>query len=152
VEQVATSGSTTTTTASYYAGGTRIAEAVNGTVSYLGTDSLGSATVALDSTGATQAAQLFAPYGSVRYSSGTLPTDDGFTGQHSDAVTGLDYYVARSYDPVAGQFTSADTVLPGNGYDPLGLSRYAYVQGNPETHVDADGHGFGRCARCSSGR
>jgi hypothetical protein len=45
--------------------------------------------VALDSTGATQAAQLFAPYGSVRYSSGTLPTDDGFTDRWADAATGL---------------------------------------------------------------
>ncbi len=141
VEEVATSGSTATTTTYYYAGGTRIAEAVNGTVSYLGNDALGSADVALDSSsGNTTAAQLSAPYGTVRYSSGTMPTDYGFTGQHSDSVTGLDYYVSRYYDPLAGQFTSADTVLPGNGYDPLGLSRYAYVQGNPEGAVDPSGH------------
>ncbi len=39
--------------------------------------------------------------------------------------TGLDYYDARYYDPVAGQFTSADTALAG------GFNRYAYVGGNP---------------------
>ncbi|GAC1448485.1 MAG: hypothetical protein PVSMB4_05690 [Ktedonobacterales bacterium] len=52
----------------------------------------------------------------------------------------------HSYDPAAEQFTFADTdtVLPGNGYDPLDLSRYAYV--------DVDGHGFGPCARCASAR
>jgi RHS repeat-associated protein len=54
-----------------------------------------------------------------------MPTDRGFTGQVADSTSGLDYYGARYYDPAAGQFTSADTVLPGNGYDGWGLSRYA---------------------------
>jgi RHS repeat-associated protein len=117
LEEVATTGGTTTATTYYYASGQRIAEAVNGVFSYLGNDTLGSATVALTATGATQAAQLYAPYGSSRYSSGTLPGSYGFTGQRADATTGLDYYIARSYDPPAGQFTSADITLPGGGYD-----------------------------------
>ncbi|HEX9035728.1 MAG TPA: hypothetical protein VF808_01930 [Ktedonobacterales bacterium] len=37
-------------------------------------------------------AQLYAPYGGLRYSSGTMPTAKGFTGQRADAPTGLDYY------------------------------------------------------------
>ncbi|HEY7199658.1 MAG TPA: hypothetical protein VIC57_05580, partial [Candidatus Dormibacteraeota bacterium] len=45
VEEVATSGATTTTTAYYYAGGKRIGLSVNGTVSYLASDGLGSANV-----------------------------------------------------------------------------------------------------------
>ncbi|HLJ81070.1 MAG TPA: RHS repeat-associated core domain-containing protein, partial [Ktedonobacterales bacterium] len=61
-------------------------------------------------------------------------------------ATGLDYYNARYYDPLASQFTTADSVLPGGGYDPLGLSRYAYVEGNPETRTDASGHCFLVCA------
>ncbi len=86
-------------------------------------------------TGAALATQLYAPYGGVRYQSGTLPTDHGFTGQVSDAASsGLDDYGARSYDPVAGQFTSADTTLAG------GLNRYAYVGGNPESKTDPSGH------------
>jgi RHS repeat-associated protein len=89
----------------------------------------------------TNAAQLDAPYGGVRYSSGTMPTDYGFTGQRSDAsTTGLDYYVSRYYDPVVGPFLSPDSTLSQNGYNPWGLSRYAYVQGNPETLADPDGH------------
>lgn len=70
----------------------------------------------------------------MRYSSGTLPTSYGFTGQRADAATGLDYYNARSYDPVAGQFTSADTTRAG------GLNRYAYVGGNPTTRTIPSGH------------
>jgi RHS repeat-associated protein len=145
IEEVQISGSTTTTTAYYYAGSQRIAEAVNGTISYLGNDLLGSPTVALNDSGALVAAQLYDPYGQSRYSSGTMPTDLGFTGQHSDGVTGLDYYVSRYYDPTVGQFISPDSALPENGYNPWGLSRYAYVQGNPETITDPDGHCWPLC-------
>ena len=133
-EEVTTSnapGSVTTTTA-YYGG---VAESVNGTLSYLLSDGLGSVSEAVSTTGTVTATQLYAPYGGVRYQSGTLPTDKGYTGQVSDAAsTGLDYYGARYYDPVAGQFTSADTTLAG------GLNRYAYVAGNPETNIDPSGH------------
>ena len=57
----------------------------------------------------------------VCYASGTLPTDYAFTHQRADAMSGLDYYNARYYDPVAGQFTSADTTLAG------GLNRGLYL-------------------------
>ena len=74
-----------------------------------------------------------------------MPGSYGYTGQRADAATGLDYYVSRYYDPAAGQFTSADTTLPSNGYDVWALSRYAYVEGNPTTRVDADGHCWPLC-------
>ena len=70
LEEVSTTGGTTTTTAYYYASGKRIGLSVNGTVSYLASDSLGSATVALNGSWTATAALLFAPYGGVRYSSG----------------------------------------------------------------------------------
>jgi len=46
---------------------------------------------------------LYAPYGALRYSSGTMQTTYGFTGQRSYAPSGLDYYGSRYYDPLAGQ-------------------------------------------------
>ena len=92
------------------------------------------------------ATQLYAPYGSVRYQSGILPTDFGFTHQRADATSGLDDYGARWYDPVAGQFASADTTLLG------GLNRYAYVGGNPGTLTDPTGYGSGLpCPESMSG-
>ena len=115
---------------------------MNGTISYLASDGLGSATVTLSSSGTATAAQLFAPYGGVRYSSGSMPTSYGFTGQRSDTASGLDYYGTRYYDPQAGQFTSADSVIPGGGFDLWGLSRYACVEGNPEVRTDSSGHCF----------
>ncbi len=105
------------------------------TIFYLASDGLGSLQVTLNGSGSATALQLNAPYGAVRYSSGVFPTSKGFTGQRSDAaVSGLDYYGARYYDPRLGQFTSADSVLDG-------LNRYAYVGGNPETKTDPSGHG-----------
>jgi len=132
LEEVTTSGSGTTTTA-YYGG---LAESVNGTRSYTLSDGLGSVSEAVNtSDGSVTATQLYGPYGGVRYQNGVLPTSKGFTGQRADASTsGLDYYGARYYDPVAGQFTSADTWLSG------GLNRYAYVGDSPEVFIDPSGH------------
>jgi RHS repeat-associated protein len=131
-ETVTRSGSTTTTT-DYASAGSVLAESVNGTLSYLATNYEGSVVEALDGAGVVTASQLYTPYGSVRYQSGALPTDYGYTGQRSDATTGLDYYGARYYDPLLGQFTSADTLLAG------GLNRYGYVGGNPTTATDPSG-------------
>jgi len=87
--------------------------------------------------------QVYDPYGTNRYSSGTIGTNKGFTGQYTDTLTGLDYYNARYYDPVVGVFLAADTVQ-GN---PQGMNPYAYVLGNPETKNDPTG----RCPWCVIG-
>jgi RHS repeat-associated protein len=107
-------------------------------ISYLADDGLGSVSEALNQTGTATGSVLYGPYGSVRYTSGTMPTAKGFTGQYADAATGLDYYGARYYDPALGQFSSADTVTDG-------LNRFGYVKGNPETFSDPSGH------RCFTG-
>lgn len=77
--------------------------------------------------------QLYLPYGGTCYSSGTAPTTRAFTGQRWDSTDGLYYDNARYYDPIAQQFTSADTVADG-------LNRYGYVAGNPTTNTDPTGH------------
>jgi RHS repeat-associated protein len=60
------------------------------------------------------------------------PTAMGYTGQWADTTTGLDYYHARYYDPVTGQFTGADSVTDG-------LNRYGYVGGNPTPRPSRQG-------------
>lgn len=141
LEQVASSGASTTTTTYDYAGSLRLAMAVNGSFYYLASDGLGSADLAIKAADSSTSAVLYAPYGTARYSNGTMPTDYGFTGQHSDATSGLDYYNARYYDPIAGQFINADRLL-ADSYDLLGLSRYAYVEGNPISRTDPTGHRY----------
>ena len=103
-------------------------------VSYL-TDGLGSVLLCF-SAGAILGEQVYGPYGSSRYLVGNLSTDKGYTGQFHDALTGLDYYVARYYDPLVGVFLSVDSVQ-GNQQ---GMDPYAYVGGNPETLSDPTGH------------
>jgi RHS repeat-associated protein len=138
-EVQAVSGGAMTTSVYFYGAGARLAEEVNGHWYYPISDHLTSTTVMVDGTGVI-AAQLFGPYGQGRWEGGTMPTSYAFTGQRADGATGLDYYGARYYDPQASQFTSADTMLPGGGADPWGLSRYAYVAENPIANVDPNGH------------
>ena len=135
IEETQTTSSITTTTTYYAVQGKRIAANVNGSFFYFGYDALGSQVAVLNSSGNLVGSQLYGPYGNSRYSNGTLPTSIGFTGQRRDSVTGLDYYMARFYDPVAGQFLSADNVQG----DIEGMNPYTYVLGNPETYTDPDG-------------
>ncbi len=135
------SGGTITPTKYYNVNGQRVAMRTNSTLSYLLSDVLGSSTIALTSTGATQAVQLFAPYGAVRYSQGTMPTTYNFTGQRLDSQTGLLYYNFRYYDPVSGRFVRADTTQTNAG----GMDPYAYVGNNPEGRTDPTGHCWPWC-------
>ena len=57
-----------------------------------------------------------------------------YTGRRLDAETGLYYYRARYYDPVAGRFLQAD---PAGLVD--GLNLYAYVRNDPLNFVDPFG-------------
>jgi RHS repeat-associated protein len=135
--EITITASVTETCKFYTAVGVRFAMAstVQGWA-FLVPDLLGSASVTLNASGGVQAVQIFSPYGSVRYSQGTMPTSYSFTGQRFDNLTGLLYYNARYYDPVVGRFVSADTVQDNRkGFDP-----YAYVRGNPLTLTDPTGH------------
>jgi RHS repeat-associated protein len=98
-------------------------------------DLLSNIVMALGSSGTAVAVELYEPYGSPNYSWGTMPTDHNYTGQRLDSQSGLLYYGARWYDPLADQFTSADSVQG----DPSGMDPYGYVGRNPETDVDPTG-------------
>ena len=65
-------------------GSTRVAMRVDSRdgseIYYLHTDHLGSVSLVTDGTGQVVAQQLYHPFGTVRWSEGTLPTAYGFTG------------------------------------------------------------------------
>jgi RHS repeat-associated protein len=94
-----------------------------------------------DNTGNVVARQLYDAWGNIRASasSGTMPTDIGYTGQRLDISTGLMYYRARYYASSLGRFMSADTIVP-SASDPQQLNRYAYARGNPVRYTDPTGH------------
>lgn len=111
IEEIQSSTGTSAQITTYYSvGDKRIGANVGGTFYYFGYDILSSRVLVLNSSGGVAGEQLFGPYGNQRYIHGILPTSIGFTGQRSDSVTGLDYYVARYYDPAVGQFISPDSM------------------------------------------
>ena len=143
-EEVSISGGTTTLTKYFSAPGLPTAMRVGSTISYLASDGLGSVTAAFDGSGNLEAAQLYLPYGEgTRYSTGSMPTTRGYTGQRADATTGLYYYNARYYDPTTQQFTSPDSAKGS------GLNRYAYVGDNPTSRTDPTGHTATCGSNCS---
>ncbi len=123
------------------------------TLSYLHHDHVGSLVAATDPSGAEVGGAAWArysPFGQLRLSGGSLPSDRLFTGQTRDNVLGVGnandayyFFKARYYDATIGQFQSADTVLPKLGTgpaDPRTLNRYAYARNNPLQLVDPTGH------------
>ena len=128
----------------YSLAGHLIGELNGGKTKFLLTDLLGSVVASISTTvnsAAVLGNQVYGPYGNGSYSKGTITTPKGYTGQYNDALTQLDYYNARYYDPFVGVFLSADT-KQGNlqGMDP-----YAYVGGNPETRTDPSGQCWPFC-------
>ena len=123
----------------YYAAGQRMAVRVGGVVYWLQGDHLGSASLTTDASGNRVGELRYTPYGDTRYAIGAFPTDRRYTGQRWEAGLGLYDYGARFYDPLLGQFISADTVVPEPG-NPQDLNRYAYVRNNPLRYIDPTGH------------
>jgi RHS repeat-associated protein len=72
-----------------------------------------------------------------------------YTGKERDTESGLDYFGARYYSSNMGRFMSPDfnaadgdldPIPYANLYDPQSLNLYSYVQNNPLSHRDPDGH------------
>ncbi len=73
-----------------------------------------------------------------------------FTGKERDAESGLDYFGARYYASNMGRWMSPDwadkpeAVPYSDLANPQSLNLYNYVNNNPLSHADADGH----CPEC----
>jgi RHS repeat-associated protein len=90
---------------------------------------LGSTSVVLNDDGTVHSEARYYPYGAVRWSSGTLPTDYRFTGQREESGLGLYQMGARWYDAYIARWLSADTLVPDPA-NPQSLNRYSWVLGN----------------------
>jgi len=125
----------------YDAGSNRVAMSDNGTVKYLFGDHLGSTNVMADANGVKQSENLYKPWGEDRYSSGTLATTFGFTGQRAEGSVagGLYYYGARWYDGTLGRWIQPDSIIPDQ-YNSQSWDRFAYVRDNPVNLIDPSGH------------
>ncbi|MEU6851532.1 RHS repeat-associated core domain-containing protein [Actinacidiphila alni] len=96
-------------------------------------DQLGSTRALTDSTGAVAGSYGYTPYGTASSHTGTAATPLQYTGQYTDAESGLIYLRARYYDPATALFLTVDPDVQTT------LSPYAYVNGNPLNDFDPTG-------------
>lgn len=108
------------------------------TVTYYHTDILGSVVAASDEEGNILWRRVYQPYGETHQPDPNDTEDIGYTGKERDA-SGLVYFGARYYDPIAGRFMGIDPMgfVEGN---PQSFNRYAYANNNPYAYVDPDGN------------
>ncbi|NLE43466.1 MAG: RHS repeat-associated core domain-containing protein, partial [Chloroflexi bacterium] len=124
----------------YYHGSRRVALRQSaGAVTFIHGDHLGSTSLTTDGNGGSPVRQWYEPYGEVRWSTGELPTDYGFTGQQDVSSVGLVYMRARFYHAGLGRFVSADTIVPDVN-KPEYLNRYCYSVNSPLVYLDPTGH------------
>jgi RHS repeat-associated protein len=100
---------------------------------------LGSTSLIINNTAGLYGENRYKAFGETRYTSGTIPTTFGFTGQRQESGLGLSFYNARWYDPALGRFVQADILVP-DPYNPQSLNRYSYVRNNPLKYIDPTGH------------
>jgi RHS repeat-associated protein len=116
------------------------------TVEYYFSDHLKSTDVVTNATGGIVHESDYVPYGGEVVISGTDPNRYKFTGKERDPESGLDDFDARFYSSPFGRFMTPDwevkpTDVPyANFGNPQSLNLYSYVQNNPTTVGDPDGH------------
>ena len=116
-------------------------------------DPLGTRRAQTDYAGVREQTCQSLPYGDALSCSGTAqdPTAHHFTGKERDSESGNDYFGARYYASTMGRFLSPDwsakaEPVPYAKLDnPQTLNLYSYVQNNPLTRADADGHCYPFC-------
>ena len=129
-----------------YAGDSHIATYFGGTTYFDHSDWLGDQRVNSTLGGAIQNTCTNLPFGdSLNCTNSVNPLD--YTGKQRDSESGNDYFAARYYGNSLGRFLSADD--SGNDPDPVPYAEFenpqslnlnSYVQNNPISSLDPDGH------------
>ena len=126
-----------------FGGGKRIAQVSSSGTQYYWGDHLGTTKMTLDASGNSQCYAIYTPFGS---EVSGCPTHYKFNAKERDFEDGLDYFGARYYSSSMGRWMSPDwaakpTAVPyANFGNPQSLNLYSYVQNNPITVGDPDGH------------
>jgi RHS repeat-associated protein len=87
-----------------------VAELSSGTTGYYEQDGLRSVTSLSNSDTTIADSYNYDSFGNITASTSALVNPFQFTGRDSDSQTGLRYYRARYYDPVAGRFLTEDPI------------------------------------------
>ena len=110
-------------------------------------DHLGSANVVANgANGTIEEDSDYYPYGGELVFTNNVPQNYKFTGKERDTESGLDMFGARYYSSSLGRFMTPDwaakpTAVPYASFgNPQSLNLYSYVNNNPTTTRDPDGH------------
>ncbi|CAG7600366.1 RHS repeat-associated core domain-containing protein [Actinacidiphila bryophytorum] len=110
-------------------------------LSWIASDSHGTAGISLDGTTQAVTTRYTTPFGTSRGSSpAAWPDDKGFLGAPADPDSGLTHVGDREYDPLTGRFLSIDPQLETD--KPQTLNGYGYAADNPVTFSDPTGDGL----------
>ena len=118
-----------------------------GTQTYYTVDGLDSTTDLTDASHSKTDGYTYDEFGAASQSPGTSGQPFQFTGQQTDADSGLRYLRTRYYDLATGRFLGRDRV-PGSTTSPSTQNPYAYALNNPTTLTDPTG----LCAASCEGR
>lgn len=99
-------------------------------------DETGSTLALLNATGSVAGGYTYTPFGGTTHS-GTATTPLQYTGQYTDAETGLVYLHARYYDPQTAEFVTVDPQVAKTG------TPNAYTDDDPLNLTDRTGQLFG---------
>lgn len=107
---------------------------------YYATDHLGSVRAAYhkSSLADTLGRRTYHPFGSPALSMSGHKIDDRYTGQYFDEETGLYYFNARYYDPIAGRFLEPDPIV-ADPYFSQTVNPYSYALNDPINWTDPSG-------------
>jgi RHS repeat-associated protein len=127
------------------------------TVHYYFSDHLGSISIITDALGNLVKRDFYLPYGAeLSTSTGSDPNHYKFNGKERDTESGLDMFGARYYGSSLGRFATPDwaakpvTVPYAHFGNPQSLNLYSYVENNPTTFGDPDGHGVDCDDNCNT--
>ncbi|MBI9047115.1 MAG: RHS repeat-associated core domain-containing protein, partial [Anaerolineaceae bacterium] len=120
-------------------GGITVAVDTGGTLQWVLSDHLGSASVTANADGTWNSEIQYTAFGEVRASSGLTSTGYRYTGQLDQPEVGLYFYEARFYDPYLNHFSQPDIVVP-DPYNPMDWNRYNYTRYSPVTYIDPSGN------------
>ncbi len=132
-----------------YAGSLHIATYANSTTEFDNSDWLSTFRARSDVTGNRIETCTSLPFGEDLTCTGTEVTPIHFTGKERDAESGNDFFGARYYTSTMGRFLTPDwaakpvDVPYAHFGNPQSLNLYSYVQNNPTTVGDPDGHDGG---------
>lgn len=123
-----------------YGNGELLAQVSGGATTYYQKDHL-SVRMITDASGNVLGQQGHFPFGEAWYSA-SGNSEWVFTTYQHNQETGLEYAMARYYDPRTATFCSADPVQ-GDPSDPESWNRYVYVRDNPVNLTDPSGEFLG---------